>query len=255
MRERIEESFFSDYNCFPGFWAESNRTIRKRSSMSEPNPNRFSGPVTVFHERSLPERATPIGSAALIDSFLTPSPGPSVPLPRQLSAIGGRHRAIDTGEWRLYSPRYQPQPTLEGHLTFALKYEGLDLAVLKRLFLAVGPADVEVIVRARPTGSYARRIWFLYQWLTGHKLDLPSADMGTYVLALDPAQQLGTEGETSQRHRVRNNLPGTPAFCPLVFRTPAIDQFMVMNLAERAREIVSRVPRDLMARTAAFLLL
>ena len=223
--------------------------------MSEFDPNRFSGPVTIFHERALPERATPAGYAALIDAFLGTPRGPSVPLPRQLSAIGARHRAIDTPEWRLYSPRHEPQPTLEGHLTFALKYEGLDLAVLKRLFLAVGPADVEAIVRGRPTGSYARRIWFLYEWLTGQKLDLPSADMGTYVLALDPSQQLGIDGENSPRHRVKNNLPGTPAFCPLVFRTPPIDQFMAMNLAERAREIVSRVPRDLMARTAAFLLL
>jgi Fic/DOC family len=222
--------------------------------MSEPNPSRFSGPVTVFHERSLPERATPVGYAALIDAFLAAPYGLSVPLPRQLSAISGRHRAVDMPEWRLYSPRYEPQPTLQGHLTFALKYEGLDLAVLKRLFLAVGSADVEAIVRARPTGSYARRIWFLYEWLTGQKLDVPSAEMGTYVLALDPARQLGTDGENSPRHRVRNNLPGTPAFCPLVFRTPAIEQFIAMNLAERAREVVNRVPRDLLARTAAFLL-
>jgi hypothetical protein len=222
--------------------------------MSEPNQNRFSEPVTVFHERSLPERATPVGYAALIDAYLAAPSGLSVPLPRQLSAIGSRHRAVDTPEWRLYSPRYEPQPTLEGHLTFALKYEGLDLAVLKRLFLAVGPAEVEAIVRARPTGSYARRVWFLYEWLTGQKLDVPSAEMGTYVLALDPAHQWGTDGENSPRHRVRNNLPGTPAFCPLVFRTPAIEQFVALNLAERAREVVNRVPRDLLARTAAFLL-
>lgn len=222
--------------------------------MSDANSNRFSGPVTAFHERALPERARPAGYAALIDAFLVGPRGLSVPLPRRLSAVGGRHRAIDTPEWRLYSPRYEPQPTLEGHLTFALKYEGLDLAVLKRLFLAVDPADVETIVRARPTGSYARRIWFLYEWLTRRTLDVPSADKGTYVLALDPAQQVGTDGENSPRHRVRNNLPGTPAFCPLVFRTPAIEEFMRMNLAERAREIVERVPDDLLARAAAFLL-
>ena len=223
--------------------------------MNERNPNHFSGPVTVFHEKPLPEQAIPVGYAALIDAYLAGRRGPSVPLPRRLSAIGSRHRAVDTPEWRLYSPRYKPQPTLEGHLTFALKYEGLDLAVLKRLFLAVGPADVQTIVRARRTGSYARRIWFLYEWLTGRTLDIPSADMGTYVPALDPRQQLETAGENSQRHRVRNNLPGTPDFCPLVFRTLKIEEFMALNLEERAREAVSRVPRDLLARAAAFLLL
>ena len=50
-------------------------------------------------------------------------------------------------------------------------------------------------------------------------------------------------------------MPGTPEFCPLVFRTPALDEFTAMNLAARARAVVSTVPRDLLARTAAFLLL
>ena len=62
-----------------------------------------------------------------------------------------------------------------------LKYEGLDLAALKRRFRAVGPADIEALVRATPTGSYARRIWFLYEWLTGRQLDLPSAETGDRV--------------------------------------------------------------------------
>jgi hypothetical protein len=63
--------------------------------------------------------------------------------------------------------------TLEGHLSFALKYEGLDLLVLKSRFRATGPGPIEAIVRATPTGSYARRIWFLYEWLLGTELDLP----------------------------------------------------------------------------------
>jgi hypothetical protein len=219
--------------------------------MTEPYPNRFSGPVTVFHERRLPETAVPAGYAALIDAYRL-----AVPLPRQLAAIGTRHRMIEIPEWRLFTPRHAPEASLEGHLVFALKYEGLDLAVLKRLFLAAGPADVESIIRATPTGSYARRIWFLYEWLTGTKLlAVPPAETGTYVPVLDPHQQWGTDGENSPRHRVRNNLPGTADFCPLVFRTPALERFVAMNLAERARAVVDDVPRDLLARTAAFLLL
>jgi len=164
----------------------------------------FSGPVTIFHEKRLPETGTPAGYAALIAAYKL-----AVPVPRTLSAIGTRHRIIEEGGWRLYTPRHAPPATLEGHLTFALKYEGLDLAVLKRLFLAVGPADIEAIVRATPTGSYARRIWFLYEWLTGKQLDLPAAERGVaYVPVVDPEQQWAIDGENSARHRVRNNLPG-----------------------------------------------
>ena len=218
--------------------------------MNKGNQQRFSGPVTVFQERRLPEKATPAGYSALIGAYDL-----SVPLPRTLSAIGERHRLIEESGWRILTPRHAPHPTLEGHLTFAFKYEGLDLAVLKRLFMMIGPAEIEVLVRAKPTGSYARRVWFLYEWLIGGSLDLPDAEAGRYAPAIDPDQQWTVDGENSSRHRVKNNLPGTPEFCPLVFRTEALDQFIALNLSQRAQEIVADVPRDLLARTAAFLLL
>jgi len=213
-------------------------------------PHRFSGPVTVFHERHLPEKATPAGYAALIDAYRL-----DVPLPRMLSAIGTRHRVTESGGWRIRTPRHQPSADIEGHLTFALKYEGIDLAVLKRLFLACRPEEISDIVRQTPTGAYARRIWFFYEWLTAKTLKLPAAEKGTYVPAIDPEQQYAIAGENSSRHRVRNNLPGTPEFCPLIFRTPTLDGFIASNLAERARTVVAKVPADLLARTASFLLL
>lgn len=207
-------------------------------------------PVSVFHDRRLPEQAAPVGYAALIDAYKV-----TAPLPRRLCAIGARHKIYEAGGWRLFTPRHQPEPTLDGHLTFALRYEGLDLAVLKRLFLVAGPAAIEALVREKPTGAYTRRIWFLYEWLTGSRLDLADADKGAYALIVDPARQFAATGETSSRHRVKNNLPGTPAFCPMIERTQALDDFIAMNLAERARAVIANVPKDLLARTAAFLLL
>src|SRR5271166_4683255 len=147
------------------------------------------------------------------------------------------------------------RPLIWMGMTFALKHEGLELAVLKRLFAALPPADIESLVRAKPTGSYARRIWFLYEWLMGAQLDLPDAEAGAYVPAVDEEQQFAAAGENSSRHRVRNNLPGTAAFCPMVFRTPTLDEFAAMDLATKARAAVAGVPRDLLARAAAFLLL
>jgi hypothetical protein len=56
----------------------------------------FSGPVNVFHDRRLPERAAPAGYAALIDAYKLP-----VPVPRTLSAIGTKHRIIERDRWRI----------------------------------------------------------------------------------------------------------------------------------------------------------
>jgi hypothetical protein len=179
----------------------------------------------------------------------------SVPLPRTLAATGARHRVFEQGGWRILTPRHAPHSTLEGHLTFALKYEGLDLAVLKRLFLTVGPGQIEALVRAKPTGGYARRIWFLCEWLTGTRLGLPDAEAGRYVPVVDSDRQWTVVGANAPRYRVRNNLPGGPEFCPLVFRSEALQGYVAMGLSERAREVAAKVPRDLLARTAAFLLL
>ena len=210
----------------------------------------FSGPVTVFQELVLPERATPAGYAALIDAYDL-----KAPFPRTFSATGEHHRIRHERGWRILTPRHKPKATLEGHLTFALKYEGLDLAVLKRLFVSVGPREIEAVVQSKPTGVYARRIWFLYEWLLGKQLDLPDAGAGAYAAVVDTEHQFAIKGETSPRHRVWNNLPGTPAFCPLVFRTETLEQFVVMDLPEKAQTAVAAVPRDILARAAAFLLL
>ena len=206
--------------------------------------------MTVFHGRRLPEIATPAGYAALIQGYEV-----KAPVPRTLAATGGRHRILEVPGWRILTPRHAPEPSLEGHLKFALKYEGLDLAVLKRLFQHVGPQPIEAIVRGTPTGAYSRRIWFLFEWLTGITLALDDARSGKYVDVVDVDQQYAVPGLNVPRQRVRNNLPGTPAFCPLVFRTKALDRHTSNDLAAQARAVVAALPKDLVSRTAAFLLL
>jgi len=218
--------------------------------MAPSQTNPYPGPLVVFRDRRLPESAMPVGYAALIHAH-----GLQVPLPHRLAALAPRHRRYEANGWAIYTPRHATAPDLVGHLTFALKYEGLDLGVLKALFTAIGPAAVEAMVRANPAGTYARRIWFLYEWLLGTRLDLPPVERAAYVPVVDTALQYGSGGLRSSRHRVRNNLPGTPAFCPMIFRTPALAAFQARDLAAQARSAMARVSPGVLARAAAFLLL
>lgn len=70
----------------------------------------------------------------------------------------------------------RPRDTLAGHLTFALKHEGIHLEFLARLFEVVPAAQVEAWVAAEPTGQYARRTGFFYEFLTGRHLAFHLAD-------------------------------------------------------------------------------
>ena len=63
-----------------------------------------------------------------------------------------------------------PTATLGGHLEFALKNDGTNLEIFSALFAAIDPAEVTAYVASRPTGRYARRVWYLYELLTGRRL-------------------------------------------------------------------------------------
>lgn len=216
-----------------------------------PKNNRNSGGLSVFHAFPVLEEAVSYaGYAALIVQYEL-----AVAIPDSLCAIGAKHRKIDQGRWRLFTPRHKPDDTLQGHLTFALKYEGIDLAILKALFNIIDPYEITNIVMAEPTGAYSRRLWFLYEWLTSTKLDLDDATQGNFVLLLNEKIQFAATPRDSKRHRVRNNLPGTREFCPLIRRTEKLDQFIAMNLSQMAVNHIGKTHADLLSRAAAFLLL
>ena len=207
--------------------------------------------VRVFHNHRLPEPATPAGYAALIAEY-----GLKLPLPSRLAAIAERHQPSSTEEWLMLTPRHAPATTLGGQLEFALKWEGVDLPVLAALFGVVPETDIADVIHRKPTGGYARRIWFLYEWLTGSELDIEDPGKVRAVRVVNPEQQFAlVNGKPSSRHKVIDNLPGTRAFCPMVRRTQVLDQYGAMGLDNLAREIIDRTHPDVITRAAAFLLL
>lgn len=143
-----------------------------------------------------------VGYAKLIERYNLPNS-----LDR-IAIISPRHRRYDADGWSVYTPRYEPEDSIVGHLTFALRYEGVKLNVLKELFSIINPELIARWVRLEPTGRYSRRAWFLYENLTGKKLDVPDVIMGNYVFLVDQADKTASESSiSSKRHRVNNNLP------------------------------------------------
>lgn len=213
--------------------------------------NRFEESITVFRKYTLPETGMKLaGYSALMHRY-----GLEVPLPETIAAISDKYRSYKEGKWQVYKTIQEPDHTLFGHLVFALKYEGVDLLILKKLFEAIDKCEFEEIVSDQPTGRYSRRVWFFYEWLTGEKLDKDNVRTGNYVDALDPKLQYPGPRQRSKRHRVWNNLPGNRDFCPLVHRTEKLERFSVEELQQKVKNTIDEVHPDLLSRAAAFLLL
>jgi len=207
--------------------------------------------INVFHGRQAPEKATLVGYGAIITSLDLP-----VPLPARLALISEKHRKYQTPEWMVYTPRYRPEDSLYGHLTFGLKYEGVNLLFFKKLFEKVDKSIIETMVRKEPLGQYSRKIWFLYEWLMQKVLDIPDLKEGNYVPLIDEKLQYAiSKGINSNRHRIVNNLPGTINFCPMICKTQKLEDYIKVNLSLKTAKVISGVQRDILLRTSAFLLL
>lgn len=153
-----------------------------------------------------------------------------------------------------YSAGARPADTLVGHLTFALKHEGIHLEFLARLFEVVAVADLEAWVAAEPTGQYARRAGFFYEYLTGRKLAFPGVSAGNYVAALDQDAYLtASRSLNNPRWRVRDNLPGSRDYCPLVLRTERVRQAEQYDCAQRLADLAIEFGDDVLRRSAVWL--
>ena len=174
------------------------------------------------------------------------------------SAIAGSRRTVrELGFTKeFYQPTMKPAETLAGHLTFALKHEGVHLEFLARLFAVLPPEELDAWVRSEPTGQYARRACFLYEYLTDRRLTFGGVEAGSYVAALDQEDFLTASIPVAvSRWRVRDNLPGTREWCPLVARTDRVRAAEEYDCASQIAKLGAEFGTELLQRSAVWLTL
>lgn len=158
---------------------------------------------------------TPIGYSYLIDTLQLDV----LPLARPAFINSSVNRRVDS-DARIYFPTgVAVENTLVGHLEFALRHEGVNLEVIDAVFVHVPPADLIARLRETPTGEHIRRACFLWEWLTGNELNAGVVVKGGYVnLFPEVVYYTADQPTRAPNFRVRNNVLGTPDFCPIVHR-------------------------------------
>lgn len=111
------------------------------------------------------------------------------------------------------------ESAIPAHLDFALRHEGVDLAAMAAVCAAMDPRPLAAWISGRPSSRYARKLGFLYEWLTGRSLPVDVSFIGgAYEPVLDSTECFTGPPRNNARWHVRDNLPGTPAWCPTVHR-------------------------------------
>ena len=212
---------------------------------------RFETPAN-FRGEIVPANCTLAGYSALVHAFSIQAP---IKIPACVASRTIRGTSRTNDGWALFDRRVTPENTLTGHLFFALKYETLDLLILKRVFEQADQDEIIDAITATPTAIPSRTLWFLWEWLREEKLPIDNLNQGNYVEILDPVYYITGEPENSSRHRIKNNLLGTPRFCPIVRRTISLNLQLSNHWNDKAKKIVGKVSRGIVARAASFLLL
>jgi hypothetical protein len=174
------------------------------------------------------------------------------------SSIGTARASRDSGEHieSQYPASYRPADDFAGHFEFGLKYEEIHLEFFARLFAAIGPQPIEAWCRSEPFGQCARRAGFLYEWLTGQRLNVPDVNNGRYVDAIAGSGYLTrVKPLRARRWRVNDNLPGNAMFCPLVRRTADVQAALQFDPGAALAELDKTFGADMLLRAASWLTL
>ncbi|KAF2392228.1 Fic family protein [Pseudomonas frederiksbergensis] len=200
--------------------------------------------------------ADPIGAAWLATTFAV-LPMARLPV---LSQVGSRRFTQVEDGFRLetYPENMRPDPDLASHLQFHLRHEVLNLEFLTRLLTKLGPSSVQGWLDAEPTGQYARRAAFLFEWLTGQQLQVPDRIGGNYVDVINADLMVAASPEEAvkvPRWRVNDNLPGTNYFCPTIVKTEAVKSAANLDVPQLFGQLTEEFGEALLLRAAAWMTL
>lgn len=182
---------------------------------------------------------------------------PALPV---ISGIASRRKTEvekETGfrqEW--YPETYRPADSLVAHLQFHFRNEIIHLEFLQRLFHKMDKQIVQDWINAEPTGQYARRCAFLYEWLTDKQLDVPKNIGGNYVDVLSDKYLVTASPKAiikCARWRVNDNLAGNRDFCPTLVKTPQFKQAVALDLSQLLNGLIDEFGEELLMRSSAWL--
>ncbi len=165
-----------------------------------------------------------------------------------------RHTKTEDGYTKEYFPEnFIPENSFSGHFTFALKNEGIHLELFSRLFEKIDPTELESWIEREPSGQYARRACFFYEWITGNQLNFDGVKTGNYVDALEEKKYFTGKSKNNTRWRVRDNIPGNPNFAPVINRLQKVIEAEDFKCLPHLQELESEFGPDIIQRSSVWL--
>lgn len=131
------------------------------------------------------------------------------------------------------------------HLEIALKYEDINPCLLKVLFVHISKdqlllKDLEKNIKNKISGKIERQIWFLYEYLTGLKLNIEDLGKKNYIDILDENKYFVSHKPIKNKRQAINNnfLNPNSNFCPIVRKTEKLKDYSKRNFGQEISKTI-----------------
>jgi len=138
------------------------------------------------------------------------------------------------------------------HIEFALKYDDLNLALIKEIFQSIGHEEIERYVQNKANRKYTRIIGFLYEFVTSESL-VVDVKVTNYQDVLDSSRYIVGEVIKNPKWKVNDNLLGSKNFCPIIRRTAELTQLLEWDAGEAIGKLKEAYSPEIFKRASYYL--
>lgn len=131
------------------------------------------------------------------------------------------------------------------HVLFALKHEGINLAVLAQALPVLAEHDLLAALTEAPGGAYIRKACFLWEAFTGRRLRYEEKAKGNAAPLFDPDRYVTGHSVRNTRWRVDFNGLGTLHYCATVERTATITTLLDYDVLGKSRAFIRSLPPEM----------
>ncbi|CRM24823.1 Adenosine monophosphate-protein transferase SoFic [Pseudomonas sp. 37 R 15] len=134
------------------------------------------------------------------------------------------------------------------HILFALKHEGINLAILAQALDSVSADQLLQELDKAPNGVFIRKACYLWEGLTLQRLDYSKPINSRVSPLFDPQRYVTGPSTRNSRWRIDFNGLGSLAYCATVERTSEIDALLSLDILGRAKSFMATLPPEMMDR-------
>jgi len=138
------------------------------------------------------------------------------------------------------------------HLEFALKYDDLNLALIKEVFTYVDHQTILDYIKANPNRKYPRIIGYLYEFTGGKSIEV-DVTTTNYDDILDSSRYVTGNIAKIPKWKVNDNLLGSNKYCPVIRRTTELSELLDWNIEEAIENLKQEYSPEIFNRASYYL--